>query len=179
MKNIILYGFMGTGKSIAAKQLALKHGMQYIEMDDEIEKNAGMSINDIFEIHGETHFRFLERELVKKLSHSSGMVVSTGGGVVLNQKNIEDFSRNGICICLWASPEAIYERTRKESHRPLLNVGDSMEKIRELLVKREPLYRKIAYHIDTTSLSPEQVKKKIEEIIKEEGLNAAKTGEGR
>lgn len=167
MKNIVLYGFMGTGKSIVAKRIAKAYGMNYIEMDDEIEKDSEMSISDIFSIKGEGYFRSLERSLIQRLSKSDGNVISTGGGVVLNEKNVIDLGKNGIGICLWATPEVIYERTKDEEHRPLLNVKDPLAKINGLIEKRKSYYKKVKYHIDTTELIPEEVVERVREIVEE------------
>ena len=169
MNNIVFYGFMGTGKNLIAKKLARDYHLLYMEMDEVIEKEAGLSINEIFEQLGEEHFRVLERSLVERLAESTGNVISTGGGVVLDVRNIRDFDKNGIGICLWASPEVIYERTKKEKHRPLLNVPDSLQTIKKLLSFREPYYKKIRYHIDTSEMSPEEVLAEVKSIIEKEG----------
>ena len=168
MRNIVLYGFMGTGKSRLAKELARDYNLHYMEMDEVIEREAEISINEIFKVHGEKHFRFLERSLSQRLAESTGNVISTGGGVVLDERNIRDFDRNGIGICLWASPEVIYERTKKDKHRPLLNVPDPLETIKKLLSSREPYYKKAHYHIDTSELSPEEVLTEAKSIIENE-----------
>ncbi|MDP8298637.1 MAG: shikimate kinase [Candidatus Tantalella remota] len=153
MKNIVLIGFMGTGKTMLAKALADDLGMKYVSIDDIIVEEEGRPISEIFETEGEPHFRELEKSVVKKVSEASDQIIDTGGGVVLAPENLENLSKNGTVICLWADPEVIYERTKNHGHRPLLNVEDPLAKIRELLEYRRPFYEKAECHIDTTDFS--------------------------
>jgi len=149
MRNIVLVGFMGTGKTTVGKLLAEKTGMPLVDMDSLIVERAGKSINDIFADEGEPHFRTLERALTKELSAQDGQIISTGGGIVLNPDNIADFEKTGLVVCLLASAETVLERVRHDSSRPLL-AGDKEAKIVELLETRKPLYESISHHIDTT-----------------------------
>lgn len=158
--NIVLLGFMGTGKTSVAKRLADELGMQFIEMDTVIEEMEGMSINEIFAKKGEPYFRKLESDVVKELGSKNGLVISAGGGVVLNPDNIKELEKGSILICLNATPQEIYKRVGNEIHRPLLNVEDPLKKIKELLDHRRPYYDKISIQIDTTG-------KSIEEVVKE------------
>ena len=166
-KNIVLVGFMGTGKSSVAKLLARWTGRTLVEMDDEIEKKEGMSINQIFSTKGENHFRRREREVVEELSARRGLVVSTGGGVVLNGDNIRDFKTGGIVVCLDASPETVYRRVKHESHRPLLQTPDPLAKIKELLAFRAPFYAKADAKVSTDGKSVDQVAEEIAKIADE------------
>jgi shikimate kinase len=154
---------MGTGKTTAGKLLADDLKMKFVEMDSIIEEREEMSIRKIFEERGEVYFRRLERGLVRELSSEEGLIISTGGGVVLNQENITDFEKNGINICLNAEPEEIYKRVKNEKHRPLLDVEDPPSKIKELLEYRKQFYGKIKIQIDTTG---KNVKEVVEEIKK-------------
>lgn len=149
-KNIILVGFMGTGKSVTGQIVASRLHREFIDMDQVIEERAGKPIAEIFADEGEAHFRALERALVQELSQRENLVIATGGGVVLNPDNIADFSRTGTVICLHADPEVILRRVRKQQHRPLLEGDDDKsQKIRNLLTQRESLYKAIPLQVNT------------------------------
>jgi shikimate kinase len=149
MRNIVLVGFMGTGKTTVGKLLSEKTGMPLIDMDSIIVERAGKSINNIFAEDGEAHFRHLERQLVKELSATNGHVISTGGGVVLNPDNIADFEKTGLVVCLLADAETVLNRVRHDTSRPLL-AGDKEARIIQLLETRQPLYESIRHRIDTS-----------------------------
>ena len=149
MQNIVLVGFMGTGKTTVGKLVAEQTGMPLLDMDAMIVERAGKSINDIFADDGEPHFRALERELARELSRTEGNIISTGGGIVLNPDNIADFEKNGLVVCLLADAETVLDRVRHDTARPLL-AGDKEKKIIELLESRKPLYESISHCIDTS-----------------------------
>lgn len=163
LRNIVLFGFMGTGKSSTGRVIAGRLGRELIEMDAIIEAREGKTINHIFVSEGEPYFRALERDLVQELAARSSLVVSTGGGVVLNPANIEDFRRSGVLFSLMATPETVYERTRRETHRPLLATADPMKRIVELMDQRRSFYEKADHIIHTDGKTVEQV---AEEILK-------------
>jgi shikimate kinase len=149
MRNIILVGFMGTGKTTVGKLIAEKTGMPLVDMDSLIVERAGKSINDIFAQEGEAYFRQLERELVQELAATSGNIISTGGGIVLNPDNIADFEKNGLVVCLLADAESVLDRVRHDTARPLL-AGDKEKNIIHLLETRRPLYESITHKINTS-----------------------------
>lgn len=153
---------MGTGKTATGQALAERTGMTLVDMDSIIEERNGRSISDIFSTDGEPAFRKMERELTKELSQEKGLIISTGGGIVLNPDNLTDFERNGLVVCLDASPEVILKRLENDSSRPLLS-GDKKEQIRSLLQTRKPLYDAILHHINANQLTPEE---RAEEILK-------------
>lgn len=161
--NIYLVGFMGTGKTAVAKRLAERLGMNYVEMDEVIEKKEAKSINDIFREDGEQYFRQLEKNLIEELATKKNQVVSAGGGVVINPANIDKMKASGVIICLEASVDIIYERVKLDASRPLLQVEDPRGKIRELLESRKQHYDKSDYNIDTSDKNIEEV---VDEIIK-------------
>ena len=163
--NIVLFGFMGTGKTAVAQALARRLGLSWTDMDRAIEERAGMSITRIFEKHGESHFRSLERSLVEDLVKEKDKVISTGGGVVTQSDNVKDLMSWGLCICLNSTLQAIYDRTKHRHDRPLLKGDDPMKKIRDLLREREGVYRQIPIQIDTTDKSVYDVVEKILEIL--------------
>ena len=139
-KNIFLIGFMGCGKSTMAGMLAEATGARLIEMDETIEKEAGMTINEIFETYGEAHFRDLESQLILRIAEQGGAVVSCGGGAILRPDNVTNMKKNGKIIYFSATPETIYERVRYSTNRPLLNGNMNAEYIKELMEKRLPRY---------------------------------------
>ncbi|MCK4564807.1 MAG: shikimate kinase [Verrucomicrobia bacterium] len=148
-QNIVLVGFMGTGKTTVGRLLSEQTGMPLVDMDALIEERAGKTINEIFAEDGEPHFRKLEREMVQELASQNSQVISTGGGIVLNPDNIADFEKTGLVVCLLADAETVLDRVRHDSTRPLL-VGDKETRITELLETRKPLYEAITHSIDTS-----------------------------
>ncbi len=170
MKNIILTGFMGTGKTAVGKKLSMFLKMELIDVDTEIEKSQRMTINEIFKQFGEPGFREIETEMIQKLSERKDVIISTGGGAVLKQKNMDALRKQGVIICLMASPETILKRTSHNSNRPLLKVEDPFEKIKELLHFRRPFYEKADIMIDTEGKTPLQIAEEIIEKIRIQGI---------
>ena len=161
--NIIITGFMGTGKSAVAKELAQKLGMKFIDMDKTIEERQGMTISDIFTRYGEQYFREQENKLAKELSSKENMVIATGGGTFISSDNIKILSRKGKIICLYADSKSIYERLKIENNRPLLKGENVLDKINYLLEKRKKVYDNFHLKVDTSNLSIQGV---VEQIIK-------------
>jgi len=164
-----LIGFMGTGKTSVGRVLAVRLKKEFIRTDDLIAESAGKSIPEIFEEDGELRFRELETEVVKRISDKKGMVIDCGGGVILNRINVDNLKKNSRIILLTASPEAILERVLKDAEqRPLLETQDKLERIKQLLSLREPLYKRFAdFEIDTSNLDVDQVVDKILEYLKD------------
>ena len=156
MKNIVLVGFMGTGKTTIATQLATRLNMRYVSTDGLIEKREKRTINEIFTKSGEDYFRDVESDVIREVSGMDGLVIDTGGGVVMREENLVNLKSTGIVICLTADEATIMERTKKYKHRPLLNVEDPKLKIRTLLAKRAPFYAKADHCIDTGKLTIRQ-----------------------
>ncbi len=166
MKNIVLTGFMGTGKTAVGRKLSRLLNMELIDVDTEIEKSQKMTINDMFKKFGEPRFREIETEMIKKLSGKENIIISTGGGAVLKQENLDVLREKGIIVCLLATPETILRRTSHNSNRPLLQVEDPSGKINELLNFRKPFYEKADIMIDTEGKTPIQIAEEIIEKIK-------------
>ncbi len=156
---------MGTGKSATGRRLAKRLGAEFVDMDQVIEKEAGMTISEIFDRFGEPYFRRLEKEAVCSLAGSDGKVIATGGGVVLDPENIQTLKKIGSVICLTATAETIYERVRYKSHRPLLQVADPVGRIMELLKERQPHYAMADYHIPTDGETVAEIVDKIVALI--------------
>lgn len=166
MRNIILVGFMGAGKTTIATELARRLRMRYISTDDLIEKREKRTINEIFTNSGEEYFRDVESAVIREVSSMENVVVDTGGGAVLREENISNLKTRGLVICLTADEDTIIERTKKYKHRPLLNVEDPKRKIKDLLAKRAPFYAKADHLIDTGKLTRKQVVEKIIELAR-------------
>ena len=163
MRNIVLVGFMGSGKTTVGKLMAEQTGMPLLDMDSIIQERAGKTINEIFADEGEAHFRALERSLVQELAETEGNIISTGGGIVLNPENIRDFEKTGLVVCLLVDAETVLDRVRHDTSRPLL-AGDKAAKILELLERRKSRYESITHKIETSGRpSPEPT---AQEIIK-------------
>lgn len=166
MKNIVLTGFMGAGKTTIGKALAKMLHMKLVDVDEEIEISQKMTINDIFKIYGEPYFRDIETAMIKKLSHNKNCIISTGGGAVLRDENMEALKENGIVFCLAANAETILKRTGNNQDRPLLKVENPKEKIEELLAYRRPFYEKAGIMIETDGKTPLQIAEEIMELYK-------------
>lgn len=163
-KNIVLIGFMGTGKTAVGRRLANKLKMQFLDTDDDIERVSGMSVGRIFNEFGEVRFRSEEKLAVKRAIKRTNCVIATGGGIVLDSENFNMLSQNGIIIALKAAPEEIQKRvSKRNSFRPLLGNDKSLERIKELLAERESLYDAADYIIETTGKNLDEV---VNEILR-------------
>ena len=157
--NVILTGFMGTGKSSIGKMLATKLGRPFVDIDKKIEAETKLSIPKIFELYGEAHFRELEKSAVRELSKRRGLVIATGGGTVKDEENLCLLKSSGIVICLTTEPEEIFNRTARRGERPVLdsNGDERLATIKRLLAERKKFYDCADYQIDTTERSPIQI----------------------
>jgi shikimate kinase len=172
--NIALIGFMGTGKSAVGKALAKKLGCEFVEMDSLVEEMAGKTIPEIFEQDGEIAFRELEIEVTKKVAQGSRQVIACGGGMVLNRINVDRLRETSRMVYLKASLRKILERTSTDANeRPLLDVADPAQRIRELLDFRKPFYERSAdIMINTSRLGIDKIADLIIHRLKEdEGFN--------
>ena len=170
LMNIVLTGFMGTGKSKIGRRLAKKLRMSYLDTDELIEKREKDSILAIFKKKGEEYFRRLETKVVKEVALLDNFVISTGGGVVLRDENIRVLKKNALVICLFANPEVILKRTKGDEKRPLLKGDDRKERIKELLALRKPYYEKADFSVDTSALDSEGVVEEIIEFLEKEEI---------
>jgi len=170
MKNIVLIGFMGTGKTTIGRLLASRLGCPFVDSDKKVEYENSMAISEIFARHGEGYFRQKEREVISKLSRYNNVVIATGGGVVLSHENMRRLKKNGIIIALTASIETILERTGRRNSRPLLVDALKHEQIVDkLLRERVELYQKADFTIDTNCNSPQHVITEIMLFLRQAG----------
>lgn len=146
-ESIYLVGLMGSGKTTVAKLLAKRSGMQFVDSDHEVEARNGVNIPTIFEIEGEEGFRRRESQVIQDLVSKPGIVLATGGGAVLRPENRAALRSNGWVVYLNVPPTDLYERTRHDKGRPLLQTEDPLAKLRELYAYRDPLYREVAHMV--------------------------------
>ena len=165
-KNIVLVGFMGAGKSVAAKELAKRLKQRAVSTDDLLEKQEKRRIADIFRDSGEAYFRRQEKALIRKLSSQTGLIIDCGGGAFLDQENIDHLNSSGVTIYLEAGVDEIARRTEGLKHRPLLNVDDPHKKIKELLTQRKPFYAQALHTIHTDGKGNRQVCDEIMKVLK-------------
>lgn len=165
--NIILTGFMATGKTSVGKKLAEELGRDFIDTDRMVEQKTGLKTRQIFDQFGEPYFRERESEAVAGLSlyPEGSLVVSTGGGVLLREENRVILKKNGLLVLLTADPETIINRSGNIEDRPLLDEPNPAGKIRDLLGKREKFYSDCDLQIDTTGKTIMQVVREVAEKI--------------
>lgn len=159
--NLALIGFMGTGKSSVGRFAAAQLHYDFVDTDELIERRAGKSITRIFSEDGEPAFREFERQLVAEMVDWRKKVISTGGGLAANDANLASLKQHALIVCLWASPEAIYERVKHQTHRPLLQGPDPLGKIRELLGQRTRFYKQADVLVHTGTRSVREVTQQV------------------
>ena len=161
--NIVITGFMGTGKSCVGQLVAEWLGRDFVDMDLLIEEREGCSISEIFATQGEPYFRALERGLCRGLAAQSDLVIATGGGALIDPVNREVMGCSGVLFCLRCSSDEILRRLARAEDRPLLDVQDRRRRIQALLAQRREVYARIPHQIETTGKTIEQV---AEEVIR-------------
>lgn len=142
--NVLLIGFMGSGKSTVSSQLSKMLDMEEIDMDQYIEEKEGRTIKDMFEKDGEDYFRTRETGAVYDLKNKKGVIISCGGGAVLRQENVDAMKEQGKIVLLSATPETTLERVKNSTARPILNGNMNVEFIEQLMQKRADIYKAAA-----------------------------------
>jgi shikimate kinase len=159
--NIALIGFMGAGKTSVGRLVADQLHFEHHDTDEIIQTRTGRTITEIFSTDGEPAFRKLESELVAELAGRTRIVIATGGGLPANPKNLASLKTHALVVCLWASPEKIWERVKNQTHRPLLHDPDPQKKIRDLLAAREPFYKQADVLLNTELRSVREVAQQV------------------
>lgn len=150
MSNVVLIGLPGSGKSSVGRQLARRLQLPFVDSDHVIEQRLGCSIREYFDREGEDAFRDVEQAVIDDLSLNHSGVLSTGGGTVLRPVNREHLHQRGKVVYLRSSPEEVFRRLRHDVSRPLLQVSDPLQRLRDLYAVRDPLYRETAHFIIET-----------------------------
>lgn len=172
MTNVVLIGFMGTGKSSTGEMLASRLGCAFLDLDRYIERQEGQTVSEIFADKGEEHFRCLERRAVRDITARQNLVLATGGGTVKDEENRRILQAWGVMVCLMAKAEVILARTSRRGERPVLDTmeqGDRRQAIEQLLRSRAGVYDKADYFVDTSELSPLQVVDEIARYLRRGG----------
>lgn len=166
MKNIVLTGFMGTGKTAVGRMVAQRLGREFVDMDEQIEETAKATVSEIFVRDGQEAFRGMEDDLCRKLSERRDLVIATGGGTLIDSDNRERMISSGTVICLVANAEQIMRQlgSTDVSKRPLLGTSDLKEAIESLLHARREIYRSFPWQIDTSNMTIADVARRVIEI---------------
>lgn len=157
--NLVLAGFMGTGKSTVGRIAAAKMSRPFVDTDSEIEVELGLTVSAIFARHGERAFRRYESDVCRKVAERGGQIIALGGGALLDSANRAALEASGVLVLLTCAPGVLVERLRESAakgERPLLT-GDVEKMTAELLAQRAPLYSSIPLKVDTSYLTPERV----------------------
>ena len=170
-QNIILTGFMGTGKTTVGRLLAAELGYAFVDTDKLIAQRAGKPVSVIFAEDGEAVFRDWEAQIAAELAHEQRLVLATGGGLMLSERNADTLQESGIVFCLTAKSKEIVKRVKQSGHRPLLDVDNPQERVEALLAEREAIYSHYP-QIDTNGRAPEKVVKEILKALEQEAGDA-------
>jgi shikimate kinase len=166
-RNIILTGFMGTGKSTIGQLVATELQHEFVDMDTLIEQREGRPISQIFAQQGEAYFRQLEADLCRELAEQKGLVIATGGGALVPEANLRVMEQSGLVICLDCEPVTLWQRIGQSEDRPMLAEQDESRfaRLAALLAQRAPAYGRINHHLDVTYLSPEEAAQRISKLV--------------
>ena len=175
--NIFLVGLMGAGKTSVGRLLAKRFGKTFYDCDQVIERRTGVKIPVIFEIEGEAGFRTREANVLQELAALNDIVLATGGGAILREDNRQVLRLKGTVIYLRASLDDLWQRTRHDRNRPLLQNADPRAKLEDLFAQRDPLYREVASLVmDTGNQSLGSLANRLEQRLREHLLETIKSG---
>jgi len=168
--NVVITGFMGTGKSKVGLEVARRLGREFLDMDTLIEQRVGMTVPEIFAQRGEGFFRQQERQLCQELAQRYGLVIATGGGALIPEENRQALSASGLLVCLNCDVEETLRRLAQAEDRPLLGAADRRGRIEILLAERREAYSRIPHQIDTTGLTVEEVAERVIALLESEAV---------
>ena len=168
--GIVLIGFMGAGKSSIGRALSRRLHLRLVDTDAAIEAETGQTISQLFAARGEVTFRGIETQFLERLAHQKAAIVATGGGVVTRPENWPLLRRLGVIVYLKASPDVLFERVRKHSHRPLLQTENPRDAFDRLLSSRVALYEQADMIVETAQRRPHEVAALLAERLRREGL---------
>lgn len=168
-KTIVLIGLMGAGKSSIGKRLSEKLGLEFFDLDKEIEKQENMTVSNIFAAHGEEYFRKKEAELLSTYLDKAPHILATGGGAYIPEKNRSLINKKGIPVWLRADLEVLFTRVSRKDTRPLLEAGDKKEILKKLMDERYPVYETSEIVVDSLEIPHEITLEKIITELKKHG----------
>lgn len=166
--NLVLYGFMGAGKSSVGKRIAELHKMDFLDTDEIMIDLEGVSIEESFQTRGEMAFRAKERDIVRDVAKSSNTVIATGGGVPLDYRNLEVLNEKGLGVLLSVPAAEVVARLKNTDDRPLLKGGMDVGRVQSLMTQRRDAYGRIPFRVDTLRLSVDQVAAKVWQVFERE-----------
>jgi shikimate kinase len=167
LPNVYLIGPMGSGKTTIGQRVARKLGLEFLDCDQELEAQTGASVNLIFDVEGEAGFRAREARMLEKLTARSGVLVATGGGVVLRRRNRELLRKSGLVVYLRTTVEQQLRRLGRDRTRPLLQTPDRRERLARLAEERDPLYEDLAdIEFPSRDGSPDAAARALAELIR-------------
>ncbi|MEE2698533.1 MAG: shikimate kinase [Pseudomonadota bacterium] len=164
-KTIVLTGLMGAGKTSVGRKLAKLMELNFVDVDEEISKAAGCSIEDIFEKYGEVAFRDVEERVMARLLNEKTQVLATGGGAIMNPRTLKLIKDNSVSIWLRADLDILVRRTSMKEGRPLLKNKDNKKILKKLLDERSPIYAKADITVDSCEEGPDATAKSIENAL--------------
>jgi shikimate kinase len=170
-RNIVLCGFMATGKSSVGKRLAEMVHYDFLDLDAAIEAEAGVSIPEIFSSQGEAAFRALESRMVERVAATGGQVIAAGGGTIVNPQNLEKLKRSGVIVTLTADIPTILQRIGSGDDRPMLRGEDRLERVRMLLEQRAEAYSKADIIVDTSLSNMDEVAQGLVKRLRDFGFS--------
>lgn len=168
MKNVVLIGFMGSGKTVVGKQLAKQLNRSFVDTDNLIEQHLGQKITEIFKDKGEHYFRDVESQTINEVIERDDQVISCGGGAILRNENVEHLKDRGVLVYLKAPFEVLYDRIKGSTTRPLLRHDEPEKKARQLWEARQKVYEGIAdLSVDTTEKSVDEIVLSVKGLFKD------------
>lgn len=178
-RTVVLVGLMGAGKSAVGRRLAQRLSLPFVDADQEIEQAAGCTIEEIFQRHGEAHFRDGERRVIQRLLEQPPHVLATGGGAFMDAQTRAAIAARAVSVWLRADLDLLVERTSRRQNRPLLNRGDPRQILQKLMTDRYPVYAEADVCVDSSAGPPEEMVDRVIDALRRRDAEApAETAAG-